>query len=152
MAGSLMLINPRKRRKSAKRAKNPVSALKRRRSGGLKRRRNPIARTGGGIITTMQSGAIGAAGAIGAKMVTSFLPIPDTLKAGTMAPLVNALIGAGVGMAVGKFASKSLGNQIGVGAVTVALYDAMRGALAGKLPGLSGDDYMDMDDLAHMTL
>lgn len=149
--GSLMLINPRKRRKTAKaakrrtkRASNPVRAL-RSVKHRIKRRHNPIGKATGGIMNTMQGGAIGAAGAIGAKMVTSFLPIPENMKGGSMAPLINALIGAGVGMAVGKFANKKLGEQIGVGAVTVALYEAMRGALAGKLPGLSGDDDFEMN-------
>lgn len=144
MAGSLMLINPRKRRKSGakkrKYSRNPVRSLKRR---SLKRRyrRNPIGGISTGIMGTMQSGAIGAAGAIGAKVISSFLPIPATMKTGAMAPLIQALIGAGFGMAVGKFANRKMGEQIGAGAVTVALYNAMHGALAGKVPGLSAFEY-----------
>lgn len=148
MAGSLMLINPRKRKRktSIKRARNPVRGL-RRVKHRIKRRRNPIGSAAGGIMGSMQGGAIGAAGAIGAKMLTSFLPLPDALKTGPAVSLVNAVIGAGFGMLVGKFASKKLGEQIGTGAVTVALYDAMRVMLAGKVPGLSGSDDLFSDSM-----
>ena len=160
MAGQLMLINPRKRRGARKKAAtkrgkrraaknmsapvkhyypNPVRGRKRR---GLRSyKRNPIGGMAGTIFETMKEGAIGAAGAVAAKIVANFLPIPETFKSGRLAPLVQALIGAGTGLLVGKFISRKIGTQVGVGAVTVALYSSIHGALAGKIPGLSGSDY-----------
>lgn len=161
MAGELLLINPRRRkarksrgRTKARRAKarksrtsitvrsNPIRA--RRRRTRMRFRRNPI---GGGIVkqvmSNVQEGAIGAAGAIATKAALSFVPLPENLKTGAIGSLVTAVAGVLVGTAVSKFASPSIGRTMAQGAVTVALFELARSQLAGKVPGLSGDlDYM----------
>lgn len=159
----LMLVNPRKRRKSpAKRRKTSVasravSSVKRRVSSLRKRyKRNPIG--GGGAnnaIEQFKTGAIGAAGALAVDVAMSKLPIPANLKTGTMAPIVKGLVGIGIGMAVAKFGkNRDLGKKLAQGAVTVSLYAAGREMLKAPL-GLS--DYSDelgadFDDLGYYTM
>lgn len=141
----LLMVNPRRRK-----AKRAVAKTKRR-SGGLmarasstlsrvrrKYRRNPISAKG--AMTQFQDGAIGAAGALAVDIVMSKLPLPDNLKTGLAAPVVQGFVGIGVGMAIAKFGkNRRLGQQMAQGAVTVSLYNAGRKMLAPSL-GLAGYD------------
>lgn len=158
MAGELLLINPKKRRKALKaRTKTARKARKARRSTSItvrsnpiKRRRvrrfkrNPIGLSGGGIVKQVvngvQDGAIGAGGAIATKAILSFIPLPETLKSGVAAPLVTAVAGVLVGTLAGNVIGKANGAKMAQGAITVALYQLAATQLAGKVPGLSGDD------------
>lgn len=157
MAGELLLINPRKRkarksksksrvkRKSRTRAISTISTRKRTR----KYRRNPIGGRGmvGGVIESVKDGAIGAAGGIVAEIAGGFLPLPAQLKTGIAKPLVDALIGIGVGYAVSQFANKNIGKQMAQGAVTLAMYRALRPMVSGKM-GLAGDELLGEYNLA----
>lgn len=148
----LLLINPRGRKaRKAKTARGKKRARKNRahhiagyypnpRKRRVRRfRRNPI---GGSMVrnigTQLTDGAIGAAGALATKVVLSYVPVPESLKTGPLGALTQALAGVLVGMAVSKLKSPALGQKIADGAVTVALYEAGKGFLAGKLPGLNG--------------
>lgn len=160
----LMLVNPRKRRKSRKSpAKKSVarravarvsSAVK---SIRKRYRRNPInmGGTANKAITQFKEGAIGAAGALAVDVAMQKLPIPANLKTGTAAPIVKGLVGIGIGMAVAKFGkNKQLGQAMAQGAVTVSLYTAGREMLKKPL-GLAGtyDDLgNDFDDLGYYEM
>lgn len=161
----LMLVNPRKRRKSRKttskrrsvasRAVATVRASARR--IGRRYRRNPIASRGGAAGNAMEqfkAGAIGAAGALAVDVAMQKLPIPANLKTGTAAPIVKGLVGIGIGMLVAKVGkNKALGHKLAQGAVTVSLYNAGHEMLKGPL-GLNGYDDMsgDFDDLSYYGL
>lgn len=142
----LMLVNPKKRRKTrktrkaksrrtgiAKYAHNPIRKKLRR------YRRNPIGRKTG-MVATFTGGAIGAAGALAVDVAMQKLPIPDNLKTGQLAPIVKGMVGIGLGMVVSKVLKKNeLGKQLANGAVTVALYSAGR-QMIGPSIGLAGSD------------
>ncbi len=157
MAGELLLINPRKRKARKARTKTARKARKARRSTSItvrsnpiKRRkvrrfrRNPIGLSGGGIVkqvmSGVQDGAIGAGGAIATKALLSFIPLPAALKSGVAAPLVTAVAGVLVGTLAGNVIGKANGAKMAQGAITVALYQLAASQLAGKVPGLSGDE------------
>lgn len=144
----LMLVNPRRRRKSK------ASAPKRRRRHSLasrakstavstfrslrrRYRRNPLPKSSD-IVNDFKNGAIGAAGALLVDVAMQKLPIPANLKTGQMAPIVKGLVGIGVGIAVAKFGkNRVLGKQLANGAVTVALYNQGK-QMIGPALGLNG--------------
>ena len=143
---SLMLVNPRKRRKARKtvaKRKAPrrraLSVSTTTRKSIRRYRRNPI--RGGGVVKQFTDGAIGAAGALGVDVLMSKLPIPAQLTSNPlMASVTKGMIGVGMGMAVSKIArNKKLGEQLAGGAVTIALYNAGRGMIGPSL-GLAGSD------------
>lgn len=143
----LMLVNPKKRRKSrtAKKPRKSISVASRTHAAiskatkRIKRyRRNPIPKTN--VLGQFKDGAIGAAGALAVDVAMAKLPIPAEYKTGNLAPVVKGLVGIGIGMAVSKFGkNKRLGEQLAGGAVTVSLYNAGRQMLAPTL-GLAGYD------------
>jgi len=149
---SLMLVNPRKRRRKTRsktRAKrrSPSKRLSTVTTRSVRRyRRNPIKKTG--IMSTVTGGAIGAAGALAADVAIQKLPIPANLKTEQMAPVTKAAVGIALGMAVSKFGkNKKMGEQLAGGAVTVALYEAGKKMIGPSL-GLSGvdDSLLGWDD------
>jgi hypothetical protein len=143
---SLMLVNPKSRRKSrksvSKKRRSPRRALSvstTTRKSIRRYRRNPI--RGGGIAKQFTDGAMGAGGALLVDVLMSKLPIPAQL---TSSPLLTSVtkgfVGIGAGMLVAKVArNKKLGDQLAGGAVTIALYNAGRGMIGPSL-GLSGSD------------
>lgn len=144
----LMLVNPRKRRKSGAKKRRTVSRRKslvsasagKIRSLRKRFRRNPIGGGANSAIEQFKTGAIGAAGALAVDVVMQKLPLPDNLKTGQLAPVVKGLVGIGVGMLVAKFGkNRDLGKKLAQGAVTVSLYGAGKELLRVPL-GLSGDD------------
>lgn len=150
----LVLVNPRKRRKSPVRRKKrrvsrALSTVSRRvrRSIG-RRRRNPI-RTAGAL-ATVKTSAIGAVGALGVDIAMQKLPIPASLTANPiMAAATKGFVGIGLGMLVSKIGKdRSLGKDIAHGAVTVSLYNAMKGAIGPSLglSGISDDGLLGWDD------
>lgn len=143
----LMLVNPKKRRKSS--AAKPAKRVKRRKVSYAKNpiqrkhhrryRRNPI--SGGGIVGQLKNSAIGAAGALAVDVAMAKLPIPVQYKSGPMLHVAQGLISLGLGFAVAKFGkNKTLGMQLAEGGLTVAMYAAARTTLAPSL-GL-GDDLL----------
>lgn len=152
MASELLLVNPRRRRKAgAKRRKvrrSPSRSIAVSRPRKTRKyRRNPIGGTmrgfGGALTNQLVDGGIGAAGALLAQIANNLLPVPDALKGGAAGPLVRAAIGVGVGMLAGQIVGKRTGQQLAQGAVTVALYEAGKAVLAGKVPGLSDASLLD---------
>lgn len=165
----LMLVNPRKRRKSKSKTRARKTLVARASSGvrtklrsiRRKYRSNPIGGKVNGALDQFKTGAIGAAGALAVDIAMQKLPIPDNLKTGQLAPIVKGLVGIGIGMAVSKFGkNRELGKKLAQGAVTVSLYAAGREML--KVPlglsddgllglgaddGLLGDDYDQFDGM-----
>lgn len=147
--GQLMLINPRKRkaRKAspkrrvrrnpvaaaapAKRRvrRNPISARQMRKV--RRARRNPI---GGGIMPQITGALMGGAGAVAVDMISSYLPLPVSLKTGYMRYVTMGALG----LMLGTLGKKVLGQsavKMGSGAMTVAAYVALKEMTAGMLPG-----------------
>jgi hypothetical protein len=140
----LMLINPRKRRATKRKAatkkrtyrkaavkSNPTPTIRRRRRSSLKAvarrtrrvRRNPIGM--GGIMGMLTDAAIGGVGAVGVNFLFDKLPVPVNYKTGVM----GAAAKAAVAVAVGTFGKKLLGNtasKMAAGALTVIAYDLAR--------------------------
>lgn len=138
----LMLVNPKKRRKSRKakaRRRSPSRALASVTRKTIRRyRRNPIKKND--MVQTFTGGAIGAAGALAVDVAMAKLPIPANLTTGNLAPITKGFVGIGLGMLVSKVGkNKKLGEQLAGGAVTVALYNAGRQMIGPSL-GLAGYD------------
>lgn len=143
---SLMLVNPRKRRKS--RARKSVAAKVRTVYRSAKKavarkkyRRNPI---GGGrvdLINQVKNAAIGAGGALAVDILMAKLPLPATLQTGTMRTATQGLVSVALGMAVAKVAkNKSLGVALAEGGLTVALHGVMKGMANNAGMALAGDN------------
>lgn len=141
----LMLVNPRKRRKSKAVAVKRKTPARRRVSSAVstvkktisRYRRNPSPRAGN-IVETVKNGAIGAGGAIAAEILLSKLPVPAEFKSGNMAIVASALASVGVGVLVAKVTKKPhIGKLMAQGGVTVAMHGAMRSMVKGPM-GLSG--------------
>lgn len=146
----LMLVNParrpsRRRKTVAKRrrvsrprrALATVSSTVRRTT--RRYRRNPIKM--GGIGQKFVDGGIGAFGALAVDVAMAKLPIPAQLTANPMlAAATKGMLGVGIGMGVAKVLKKrKLGEQLAGGAVTISLYNALKG-MVGPSIGLAGDD------------
>jgi len=138
-AGTLMASNPKRRRRSSARKTH-------------RRRRNPAGR-GFNLNTfmkgTLMPSAIGAGGAIGLDLLLGFLPIPATLKVGPFRPVVRLAGAVGLGMLSGFIVNKRMSEQITAGAVTVVLYDTLKGFLKPMFPALALSEYEDMMGLGY---
>jgi hypothetical protein len=157
---SLMLINPKKRRKIAKAPSKRLRARRRKnsvagyfpnpiRKAHRKYRRNPI--SGGGMLGQLKSAGIGAAGALVVDIAMQKLPIPVQFKTGLMKNVAQGLISFGLGMLVAKVGkNKSLGMQLADGGLLIAMYSGMKNVVGPQL-GLSsdllGDDLLGDDDM-----
>lgn len=160
----LMLINPKKKRRSTKRRTtkrtNPITAMnpvkrkrrsKRRstsfaRSVGKIKRRMSRARRGkskGNFLTTkgfmneiLLPSAVGASGALVLDMVASKLPLPSMLTQGALKPVTRLALAAGMGWAASSIVNKKVGEQVAAGAVVVILYDTLKMYLKQIAPNL----------------
>src|SRR5437016_3191573 len=146
MAG-LMLVNPRKRRKtSIKRRKvhhkrrTPL-AHAHKKVHRKKYRRNPI---GGsmGIMSQVTGAAIGAAGAVAVDIVMGKISknLPLSMQvAGAGRSAVQGVVSIGLGMFIAKvLKKKTLGVHVATGGLTVALHGVMSDMLAKNVPSLAG--------------
>lgn len=171
----LMLINPRKRRRKSKvrarkrsrsrirarrRKSYPLAMMnnprkRRRRSRGMRR---SFKRATGGfkpmafVNETLMPSAIGAAGALGLDMLLGFIPLPETLKVGPMRPLVRIAGAVGIGVIAGMVTNKRMGEQVGAGALTVVLYDTLKGFVQRTMPNVKLGEYNDVDITEYPTL
>lgn len=151
--GQLMLINPRKRRATKKRKirRNPAAKAAPRvaaKSNPIRRRRRPAVAAyrsirrrarrnpDGRLMGQIMNAAVGGAGAVAVDVIQGYLPLPTALRTGYMPYVVKA----GLGFALGAFGRDILGQnaaRMGAGAMTVALYGALKQLTAGVLPGAS---------------
>jgi len=146
------------RRSSRRRRRsNPMHApilpnrARRRRSGGRKSyrrnilgpRRNPRRFDFAGFMRgTLTPSLIGAGGAIGLDMILAKLPLPAPIKAGPFRPVVRIAGAIGLGMIGGMVLGRRMGEQLTAGAVTVVLYDTLKGFLKPMFPALGVYDDM----------
>lgn len=143
VAPLVRVVNARRRRAAApKRRRARTSAVAATAAGRTLRyrRRNP---TGGFVRDAMAviiPSAVGGAGALGLDVLLGVLPLPDAMKMGPMRPVVRVAGAIGLGMLVGMVASKQTATQVASGAMTVVLYDTIKGFLARtgvKIPGIA---------------
>lgn len=101
-------------------------------------RRNPRSIEAGFVNNTMLPAAIGAAGAIGADILISYLPVPPQFKVGGFGIALKIGAALAVGAAVGAVSTRAAGEEAAAGGVIVTLYQISRGFLANAgTPGLS---------------
>ncbi len=120
-------------------ARNPI---RRRRRVSVKRyRRNPSARRALGGVSklsgmVMPAVAIGA-GAVAAEVAMGYLPIPAQFKTGVMRHVTKGGVGVVGGLIIGKlFKQPKLGKFFAAGAIAIATHDAIKEALAARMPSL----------------
>jgi len=154
-----MLINPRKRRKKktvVRRKRRHVARRRIKRNSPLAVLRNPRKRRGmrkrfsGAtkgfkpmqfVQSTLMPSAIGAAGALGLDILLGFAPLPAALKTGPMRPVIRIVGAVGIGLLAGMVTNKRIGEQVGAGALTVVLYDTLKGFVQTNMPTLKLGEY-----------
>lgn len=158
MAGQLMLVNPKRRKKRrktrVKRRRNPVAANPRRRKrryvAKRRYRRNPARRGGfkitGIIRNTLAPAAMAAGGAIGLDLIMGYLPIPIAMKTGPMRHVIKGAAAIGMGMLAANFVSKQTAETFTSGALTVVMYNAGREMAARFAPNIQLGEYMNNDN------
>jgi hypothetical protein len=154
----------RKRRRSRRRRVAALSAApvatrrsrRRRVSVGRKRSRRRMGLGGGGgrafsvagIMRDIVPAGIGAAGALGVDIAMGY--IRPMLPAGFSGPMIDPLIkigGAiGVGYVAGQVMGRRFGEQVTAGALTVAMYDIIKGFVRQAAPGLVSEYVGEYDD------
>jgi len=167
MAGQLMLINPikhkkksTKKKKAKKHHKKPralITKLQKRSLYMTNPRKRRFKRLGGMKPMTFIKGslmpsAIGAAGALGLDMALAYVPLPDMMKTDAMKPIVRLAGAVAIGMIAGMVTNRRMGEQVGAGALTVVLYDTLKGFVKTSMPTLNlgemPSDYGQMEYLA----
>lgn len=168
MSGTLMMVNPRKRRATKRKAspaqlaalargrasraratkprRNPApraavamsNPRKRRRSVA---RRNPIGLSGGALMAQMMGAAQGAAGAVAVDIAIKYLPIPAAMKAGNMQHVTRAALAVGLGLLGRKFVGRAAG-RMAEGALTVSAYGMLKNIVNSAGMKLAGADDM----------
>lgn len=156
MAGEMLLVNPRKRKRrrkgGAKRStrtrRNPSTRRRKRRSPARRRRsyakRNPSRRrrsrakpvTQDFVNSMLIPAGGGALGALGVDVVWGYLPVPDEIKTGPFSPFAKMAAAVGVGWGISQFTSKRTGRMVIAGAVTVSLYNLFKNWTQQMLPGV----------------
>ncbi len=117
-------VQTRKRRSTKRQATAAGRVLR------YRRRKNPVGGIGGFVKGALIPSAVGGAGALALDLAMNMLPLPATLKTGTMRPVVRVAGAIGLGMLASKVASRQVGGQVAAGALTVTLYDLARSTLA----------------------
>lgn len=136
----------RRRRSTAVAVAAPRTVSRRRRRSSRYRRyssaiRRSYSRAAGSSIGSFLSGKVlpglvGAGGALAIDLAWPHLPIPDSLKAGPLAPVVRIAGAIGVGMAASAIGGKKFGNEAMGGAIVVTLYDLLKGFIQKDFPSL----------------
>lgn len=173
----LMLINPRKRRRRHK-AKARVHRRRRRHVARIRRRHSHMAfmsnphkrrrrrhyarrsrgflkgfgRGGGFINTQLMPAGVGAVGALGLDVLLGVLPLPAAVQTGWARPVVRIVGAVALGYLAGMVTSKKTGELVAAGAITVTLYDIVKGFVVTSFPTLPMGDvgmYPDMKGLGY---
>lgn len=153
----MMLINPRKRRRKTakkraapKRRRSRTMARVRRSSPARRRRRNPINLDIKSIMkNTLMPSATAAGGALAVDLALGYIPLPDMLKTGPMRHVVKGVAAIGMGMLASIFVKPKTAELFATGAMTIAIYDASKEAIAQIAPEIKMGAYDDMDDLGY---
>lgn len=158
----MMLVNPRRRRrKTSKKRKSPVRrrrsttlARARRTSPARRRRRNPIKMNIGSMMkNTVMPSVTAAGGAVAVDVLLGYMPLPDRLKTGPARYLVKGVAAVGMGMLAANFVKPKTAEAFASGAMTVAVYGAMKDAVSRFAPGVAMGEYDDWStgDLGYMS-
>jgi len=103
-----------------------------------RRRRYRLNPRGGGVVgmltSTLVPAAMGAVGGLGVNILIGFLPLPAMLKTGMMRTVTTILGAVGLGAVVSMVSSRRTGELVAAGAVTVTLYDALKGIVVRTFP------------------
>lgn len=143
----LLLVNPRRRKRHAKRSRSH----RRSRAGGFRVRRRRMRNPRGlglpsvrGVMGDIVPAAIGASGAIGLDVLMAYLPLPDMLKSGwgkNLGLLAGALALGFVGSRV-PFIGRRNAQIMTLGALTVVAYNVIKPlaaqTLGDRVKGLQG--------------
>jgi len=166
----LMLVNPHKRRRRKSKAVKATKRRKyrrlktsarrkfRRKSKALrairisgvpnpKRRRirrysrNPIS-MGGFVRNNLMPAAVGAGGALGLDVLLGFATpyLPAMVTTGPARSVLRLAGAVGIGMLATQFAGRKVGEQVMLGAVTVTVYDVLKGLVRTMMPTLALGD------------
>lgn len=143
---------PRRRRKSASRKRHITLRGTMNPSRRTRRhyRRNPSARKFnlmGFVKESLMPSAMGAGGALALDLALAYLPLPAMMKTGVVNSVTRVVGAVGIGMLGGMVMGRKVGEQIGAGALTVVLYDEIKGMLKKAMPTLplSGSDYPSLE-------
>lgn len=155
----MLLVNPRRRRRRASTKKrrtrartrvvyaNPTRPKRRRRRSGARRSRigrvTRRTRSGRSFVTsrgfinqTLLPAGVGAAGALGVDIAMGMLPVPDALRSGPLAPFVRLAAAVGIGFIATQVTNRRTGEAVAAGAVTVVMYDVIKGFVRQMAPNL----------------
>lgn len=124
--------NPvRRRRRPA--AKRTVRRYRRNPSGGMS------ANFGKMLVPAMGIGG----GAVLSEVIMGYMPIPANLKTGVMRHVTKGGVGVALGWALSKFLrQKRLGTFVMLGAVAIATHDALKEAIASRMPAIQMAQYV----------
>jgi hypothetical protein len=90
-------------------------------------RRNPIEGTATGFLSgTLVPAAIGAMGAIGVDIAIGSLPLPASMKTGTMLTLTRIGGALGIGFLLGMVAGEDAGAEAAAGGIIVTIYSVAK--------------------------
>lgn len=141
-AVALFRANPIRRRRRrhtvVRYARNPI---RRRRHSVRRYRRNPsLRRYGAGAVNfgkmLMPAAGIGL-GAVGSELIMGYLPIPAQFKSGVARHVTKGAVGVAAGLVLGKlFRQRRLGNYFALGAVAIAVHDAVKELIAARMPNV----------------
>lgn len=146
--------NPRKRRTHARRHNVYLNPHRRSRRSITRahhvRRRNPSTHSlslksiGSQVMPTLQSGLIGASGALGLDLLWGYVSpkLPTSIAGSAIAQYGAKLLGAILVGVAGNMVMKGKGRDLAVGATTVVLHDALKAQLKSSFPTLPLGEYL----------
>lgn len=123
--------------KKSKRSRRRVAGYTIGKSRIRRRKLNPGGRAfsmRGFMRNTLMPSTVGAAGALGIDLVLGFLPLPLAMKTGPMKTVIKIAGAAAIGAVAANFVKRDTAQQIAAGAITVALYDLIKGYTLPMLP------------------
>ena len=138
-----------------RRKRNPIAVSARRtiRSHRRARRSNPITSSmgrGGLVGSTIMPAAIAAGGAISLDLIWGLIPLPDSIKVGSMRHVAKAVGAIGLGMLAGMVVKKDTARALATGALTVVMYNAARDVLASVAPSITLGEHMALQPASDM--
>lgn len=110
---------------------------------------NPINSPMGFVKQTLVPSAVGAGGALGLDVLLGFATpyLPDSVTSSPIfRPMVRIAGAVGLGMLATKVVGRKMGEQIAAGAITVTVYDVLKGLVKSVAPtlALGENDYTAM--------
>lgn len=146
--GIPVMAKRRRKRRVFRARKNPIVRHRRHHVARVHRRKrrylsNPIKSPLSFAKAQLMPSAIGAVGALGLDIVLGMIPLPDSLKTPTVRPFIRLAGAVGLGMLASSFLDKSKGEAIAAGAITVTLYDVLKGFVATQMPTLNLSGYSE---------